>query len=205
MSPRFPRRGLCLVLAAPSGAGKTSISRALLAAEPGLHLSISATTRAPRAGEQEGIHYFFRDRPAFDAMIEAGALLEWADVFGQRYGTPRAPVAAALARGEDVLFDIDWQGHRQLRAALPGDVVGVFIMPPTLADLEARLRARGDAPAEITRRMAAAEDEIAHANEFDYCIVNETLAEAIATTGAILRAARAATARQTWLAKGAPG
>ncbi|MCA7118843.1 MAG: guanylate kinase [Acidibrevibacterium sp.] len=205
MSPRFPRRGLCLVLAAPSGAGKTSISRALLAAEPGLHLSISATTRAPRAGEQEGIHYFFRDRPAFDAMIEAGALLEWADVFGQRYGTPRAPVAAALARGEDVLFDIDWQGHRQLRAALPGDVVGVFIMPPTLADLEARLRARGDAPAEITRRMAAAEDEIAHANEFDYCIVNETLAEAIATTGAILRAARAATARQTWLAKGVPG
>ena len=205
MSPRFPRRGLCLVLAAPSGAGKTSISRALLAAEPGLHLSISATTRAPRAGEQEGIHYFFRDRPAFDAMIEAGALLEWADVFGQRYGTPRAPVEAALARGEDVLFDIDWQGHRQLRAALPGDVVGVFIMPPTLADLEARLRARGDAPAEITRRMAAAEDEIAHANEFDYCIVNETLAEAIATTGAILRAARAATARQTWLAKGVPG
>ncbi len=205
MSPRFPRRGLCLVLAAPSGAGKTSISRALLAAEPGLHLSISATTRAPRTGEQEGIHYFFRDRPAFDAMIEAGALLEWADVFGQRYGTPRAPVAAALARGEDVLFDIDWQGHRQLRAALPGDVVGVFIMPPTLADLEARLRARGDAPAEITRRMAAAEDEIAHANEFDYCIVNETLAEAIATTGAILRAARAATARQTWLAKGVPG
>ena len=205
MSPRFPRRGLCLVLAAPSGAGKTSISRALLAAEPGLHLSISATTRAPRAGEQEGIHYFFRDRSAFDAMIEAGALLEWADVFGQRYGTPRAPVAAALARGEDVLFDIDWQGHRQLRAALPGDVVGVFIMPPTLADLEARLRARGDAPAEITRRMAAAEDEIAHANEFDYCIVNETLAEAIATTGAILRAARAATARQTWLAKGVPG
>ena len=205
MSPHFPRRGLCLVLAAPSGAGKTSISRALLAAEPGLHLSISATTRAPRTGEQEGIHYFFRDRPAFDAMIEAGALLEWADVFGQRYGTPRAPVAAALARGEDVLFDIDWQGHRQLRAALPGDVVGVFIMPPTLADLEARLRARGDAPAEITRRMAAAEDEIAHANEFDYCIVNETLAEAIATTGAILRAARAATARQTWLAKGVPG
>ncbi|MGC8522800.1 MAG: guanylate kinase [Acidibrevibacterium sp.] len=205
MSPRFPRRGLCLVLAAPSGAGKTSISRALLAAEPGLHLSISATTRAPRAGEQEGIHYFFRDRPAFDAMIEAGELLEWADVFGQCYGTPRAPVAAALARGEDVLFDIDWQGHRQLRAALPGDVVGVFIMPPTLADLEARLRARGDAPAEIARRMAAAEDEIAHANEFDYCIVNETLAEAIATTGAILRAARAATARQTWLAKGVTG
>ena len=199
MSARFPRRGLCLVLAAPSGAGKTSISRALLAAEPGLHLSISATTRAPRAGEAEGVHYFFRDRPAFDAMIAGSALLEWAEVFGQRYGTPRAPVAAALARGEDVLFDIDWQGHRQLRAALPGDVVGVFIMPPSLGDLEARLRARGDAPAEIAHRMAAAEAEIAHAGEFDYCVVNETLAAAIATTSAILHAARAATARQVWI------
>jgi guanylate kinase len=195
-----PRRGLCLVLAAPSGAGKTSISRALLAAEPDLHLSISVTTRAPRAGEQDGVHYFFRTRPAFDAMIEAGELLEWADVFGQRYGTPRAPVAAALARGEDVLFDIDWQGHRQLRAALPGDVVGVFIMPPRREDLVARLRARGDDRDEIARRMAEAEAEIAHAGEFDYCVVNEVLADAVATVRAILQAARAATARQLWLA-----
>ncbi len=199
MSARFPRRGLCLVLAAPSGAGKTSISRALLAAEPGLHLSISATTRAPRAGEVDGVHYFFRDPAAFDAMIAGGELLEWAEVFGQRYGTPRAPVAAALSRGEDVMFDIDWQGHRQLQAALPSDVVGVFILPPSRGDLETRLRARGDAPAEIARRMAAAEAEIAHAREFEYCVVNETLAEAIATTRAILHAARAATARQVWI------
>lgn len=199
MSARFPRRGLCLVLAAPSGAGKTSISRALLAAEPGLHLSISATTRTPRVGEEDGVHYFFRDRAAFDAMIAGGELLEWAEVFGQRYGTPRAPVAAALARGEDVLFDIDWQGHQHLRAALPGDVVGVFIMPPSLGDLENRLRARGDAPAEIAHRMAAAENEIAHAGEFDYCVVNEALAEATATTAAILHAARAATPRQAWM------
>ncbi len=199
MSVHFPRRGLCLVLAAPSGAGKTSISRSLLAADPGLHLSISATTRAPRAGETEGVHYFFRDRPAFDAMIAADELLEWADVFGQRYGTPRAPVSAALARGEDVLFDIDWQGHRQLRATLPGDVVGVFIMPPDFAALETRLRARGDNENDIARRMAAAEAEISHAREFDYCVVNDALADAIATVAAILRAARAATARQAWL------
>ncbi len=199
MSARFPRRGLCLVLAAPSGAGKTSISRALLAAEPGLHLSISATTRAPRAGETEGEHYFFRDRAAFDAMIAADELLEWADVFGQRYGTPRAPVAAALARGEDVLFDIDWQGHQQLRATLPGDVVGVFIMPPDFGALAARLRARGDNENDIARRMAAAEAEISHAREFDYCVVNDALPDAIATIAAILRAARAATTRQTWL------
>ena len=199
MSVHFPRRGLCLVLAAPSGAGKTSISRSLLAADPGLHLSISATTRAPRAGETEGEHYFFRDRAAFDAMIAADELLEWADVFGQRYGTPRAPVAAALARGEDVLFDIDWQGHRQLRATLPGDVVGVFIMPPDFAALETRLRARGDNENDIARRMAAAEAEISHAREFDYCVVNDALPDAIATIAAILRAARAATTRQTWL------
>ncbi len=199
MSVHFPRRGLCLVLAAPSGAGKTSISRSLLAADPGLHLSISATTRAPRAGETEGEHYFFRDRAAFDAMIAADELLEWADVFGQRYGTPRAPVSAALARGEDVLFDIDWQGHRQLRATLPGDVVGVFIMPPDFAALETRLRARGDNENDIARRMAAAEAEISHAREFDYCVVNDALPDAIATIAAILRAARAATTRQTWL------
>ena len=199
MRVHFPRRGLCLVLAAPSGAGNTSISRSLLAAHPGLHLSISATTRAPRAGETEGVHYFFRDRPAFDAMIAADELLEWADVFGQRYGTPRAPVSAALARGEDVLFDIDWQGHRQLRATLPGDVVGVFIMPPDFAALETRLRARGDNENDIARRMAAAEAEISHAREFDYCVVNDALPDAIATIAAILRAARAATARQAWL------
>ena len=138
------RRGVCLVLAAPSGAGKSSLTRALLAAEPELSLSVSVTTRPPRPDEIDGAHYHFRDRAAFDAQVAAGGFLEWATVLGKHsYGTPRAPVETALAAGRDVAFDIDWQGHRQLRAALPGDVVGVFVLPPSLAALEARLRARG--------------------------------------------------------------
>lgn len=130
--PPMRRRGLCLVLAAPSGGGKSSIARALLEAEaPALSLSISATTRPARPGEEEGVHYFFRSPEQFEAMVQAGELLEHATVHGRRYGTPRAPVEAALAEGRDVLFDIDWQGHRQLRACLPGDVVGVFLLPPS--------------------------------------------------------------------------
>ena len=149
------RRGVCLVLAAPSGAGKTAIADALLAREPDLRRSVSVTTRAPRPGEADGVHYHFRDQAAFDRMVAAGELLEWARVLGRHcYGTPRAPVEQALAAGHDMVFDIDWQGHRQLRAALPGDVVGVFILPPTLAALEGRLRGRsGDDAAEIARRM----------------------------------------------------
>ena len=136
------RRGVCLVLSAPSGAGKTAIADALLASEPDLRRSVSVTTRAPRAGEADGVHYHFRDQAEFDRMVAAGELLEWARVLGRHcYGTPRAPVEQALRDGKDVVFDIDWQGHRQLRAALPGDVVGVFILPPTLAALERRLRA----------------------------------------------------------------
>lgn len=195
-----PRRGFCLVVAAPSGAGKTSITRAVLAAETGLRLSISATTRAPRAGERDGVDYFFRTPAAFETMITEGALLEWAEVFGRRYGTPREAVITTLARGEDVLFDIDWQGYRQLRAALPGDVVGVFVLPPGLADLEARLVARGDAPTEIARRMAAARREISHCQEFDYIVMNDALPQAIAAVRAILHAGRAAVSRQLWLA-----
>ena len=194
------RRGLCLVIAAPSGAGKSSITRALLAEEPGLSLSVSVTTRPPRPGEQEGVHYFFRDQAAFDQMAENGALLEWARVFGRSYGTPRAPVEAALARGRDVMFDIDWQGHRQLRAALPGDVVGVFVLPPSLRDLEDRLRQRrGDDASEIARRMGAARAEIAHWSEFDHVIVNDRLAAAVGAVRGILAAARSATARRTGL------
>ena len=195
------RRGLCLVIAAPSGAGKSSITRALLAAGPDLLLSVSVTTRAPRAGEEEGVHYYFRSAEDFAAMAERGELLEWAQVFGRGYGTPRAPVEAALARGQDVVFDIDWQGHRQLRAALPGDVVGLFILPPSLAELQARLRARGaDGEAEIARRMAAARDEIGHAREFDFVLVNRDFHRSVAAARAVLQAARLATHRQTGLA-----
>jgi guanylate kinase len=178
------------VLAAPSGAGKTSLSRALLAAEPDLSLSISVTTRAPRAGEIEGQHYYFIDQPRFEAMVAQDALLEHATVFGRSYGTPRAAVEAVLAQGRDILFDIDWQGFRQLRAALPGDVVGVFIKPPSLAALRERLTARGDASADIARRMDHAEAELAHAAEFDFVVENTEFATALEDLRAILRESR---------------
>ena len=195
------RRGVCLVISAPSGAGKSTITRQLLATEPNLALSISATTRAPRPGEQEGDHYYFRTPDAFAAMVERGELLEWAEVFGRRYGTPRAPVEQALAAGRDVAFDIDWQGHRLLRAALPGDVASVFVLPPSLPVLEARLRARaGDDPAEIARRMRAARDEIAHWGEFDHAVVNDRLEDAVDAVRSVLHAARVATARLAGLA-----
>jgi len=183
------------VLAAPSGAGKTSLSRALLAAESGLQLSVSVTTRSPRAGEVEGRHYYFIGQDRFDEMVAQGALLEHAYVFGRSYGTPRAPVEAALAAQADVLFDIDWQGFRQLRAALPGDVVGVFIRPPSLDVLRDRLTARGDAPEQIARRMEHAQDEIAHAGEFDFIVENRDFDVALADLRAILRASRLAAGR----------
>ncbi len=190
------RRGLCLVLAAPSGAGKTSLSRALLAADAELSLSVSVTTRPPRAGEVAGQHYHFIGQEEFAAMVAAGALLEYANVFGKSYGTPRAPVEAALAASRDVLFDIDWQGFRQLRTALPGDVVGVFIRPPSLDALRARLAARGDGGEEIARRMAHAEAELSHEREFDYLVENSDFDTALADLRAILRAGRLAMVRQ---------
>ncbi len=199
---KVARRGLCLVLAGPSGAGKGAIGRALLAAEPALAFSVSATTRAPRAGEREGEHYHFLSPAAFDAMAASGGLLEWARVFGHSYGTPRAPVEAALAAGRDLLFDIDWQGYRQLRAVLPEDVVGVFLLPPSMSALAARLRGRGtDAEAVIARRLEAARDEIAHWPEFDHAVVNTDLPAAIVAVRAVLHAARLRTARQTGLAE----
>ncbi len=192
------RRGVCLIVAAPSGAGKSTITRALLALEPGLSPSISATTRPPRPGEQDGVDYHFCTQDSFQVLVDTGAMLEWAEVFGRRYGTPRAPVEAALAAGRDVVFDIDWQGHRQLRTALPGDVVGVFVLPPSLASLEQRLRGRAsDAEAEIARRMQAARSEIAHWAEFDHVVLNQDIDTAVGTIRAILQAARCATARQT--------
>jgi guanylate kinase len=189
------------VLAAAPGGGKTSVSRALLETEAELRLSISATTRAPRPGEQEGVHYFFRSPEHFAASAAAGEFLEHASFLGRSYGTPRAPVEAALAVGQDVLFDIEWQGHRQLKAALPEDVVGIFLLPPSLAELERRLRGRGqDGEEEIARRMAASRTEMEHWGEFDHVLVNEDFACTVAAARAILHAARTHRARQPWLA-----
>ena len=195
------RRGVCLVLSAPSGAGKTAIAHALLASEPDLRSSVSVTTRPPRSGEVDGGHYHFRDQTEFDRMIKAGELLEWARVLGRHwYGTPRAPVEQALRDGHDVVFDIDWQGHAQLRAALPGDVVGIFVLPPSLTALDRRLKHRaGDEPAEIARRMAMAREELSHWTEFEHVVLNDELEKAIGAVRAILHAARLATARQVGL------
>jgi guanylate kinase len=200
MTHPIARRGLCLVVAAPSGTGKSTITRHLLAEDPGLALSISVTTRAPRAGEREGEHYYFRSQAAFDDMAASGELLEHATVFGRSYGTPRGPVLAALEAGRDVLFDIDWQGHRQLRACLPGDVVGIFLLPPSLDALEQRLRRRAaDDAAEIARRLDAARAEIAHWRDFSHVVLNDDLATALTDVTAVLHAARLERTRQTGL------
>lgn len=193
------RRGVCLVLSAPSGAGKTAIADALIASERDLRRSVSVTTRPPRGGEIDGVHYHFHTCKSFRVLIESGALLEWAQVLGRfSYGTPRTPVETALAAGLDMVFDIDWQGHRQLRTALPADVVGVFILPPEITTLESRLRARaGDDRAEIARRMGLAHAEISHWAEFDHIVINDDLSMAVESVRAILHAARSATARQT--------
>ena len=196
------RRGLCLVIAAPSGTGKSSLTRALRTEEPELGLSVSVTTRRPRPGEVEGRHYYFRTPEAFEELRASGGLLEWAHVFGREtlYGTPRAPVEAALARGQDMVFTIDWQGFRQMRAAMPEDVVGVFLLPPSLAALEDRLRLRGqDSEEEIARRMASTQSEMEHYAEFDYAVVNERFEDAVIDLRSILRAARLTTLRQTGL------
>ena len=198
----IPRRGVCLVIAAPSGGGKGAVTQALLKAEPELSLSVSATTRKPRGDEQDGVHYHFVDQARFDAMVDAGEFLEYARVFGRNnYGTPRAPVQAALAAGRDVIFDIDWQGYHQLRTALPHDVVGVFLLPPSMEELERRLRGRGtDTPAEVAQRMATAHSEISHWIEFDHVVLNDVFPHTLAAVRAILQAARLRTDRQTGLA-----
>jgi guanylate kinase len=195
------RRGVCLVIAAPPGAGKTSVSRALLDTEEALALSVSVTTRAPRPGEIDGVHYHFRDMAEYHAMIARGDLLEHAMFLGRGYGTPRAPVEAALAEGRDVLFDIEWQGHRQLKASMAADVTSIFLLPPSMAELERRLRNRGqDSDAEIVKRMAAAREEIAHWDEFDHVLINQDFAATVAAARAVLHAARSTRARQPGMA-----
>jgi guanylate kinase len=192
------RRGVCLVLSAPSGAGKTAIAEALLASEPLLEPSISVTTRARRPTEIDGVHYHFLTEAGFQQALRDDALLEWARVLQgtHAYGTPRAPVEKALAEGRDVVFDIDWQGHRQLRDKLPADVVSVFVLPPNIAALRARLIGRaGDRGEEIERRMRVACDEIRHWVDFDHVVVNEDLSIATEAVRAVLNAARSATRR----------
>jgi len=194
------RRGLMLVLSSPSGAGKTTLSRRLLDADPGVELSVSVTTRKQRPGEVDGRDYHFIDAARFEAMIKGGELLESAHVFGHRYGTPRAPVEAALLRGQDVLFDIDWQGTQQLREKADRDLVSIFVLPPSMPDLEQRLRRRAqDSDDVIHARMATATDEMSHWAEYDYVIVNRELPDAFAELRAILAAERLKRERQTGL------
>jgi guanylate kinase len=198
------RRGVCLVLSAPSGAGKTAITEALLATEPMLERSVSVTTRQRRPGEVDGVHYHFITEAAFADAVRDDILLESARVLqgSHAYGTPRAPVEHALEQGRDVVFDIDWQGHRQLRKKLPADVVSVFILPPDLAVLRSRLVGRaGDDVDEIERRMQVALDEISHWAEFDHVVVNDDLPVAIGAVRAVLHAARVATRRLPGLRK----
>jgi guanylate kinase len=197
---KIARRGLMLVLSSPSGAGKTTLSRMLLKADRGVTLSISVTTRPKRRGEVNGRDYHFIDRSRFDAMVKSGELLEWADVFGHRYGTPGGPVEKALHAGRDVLFDIDWQGTQQLREKARDDLVSVFILPPTAKELEQRLRRRAqDANDVIAGRMAKAAGEMSHWPEYDYVIVNNDLDEAFAEVRAILGAERRKRERQIGL------
>jgi guanylate kinase len=196
------RRGLMLVLSSPSGAGKSTLSRKLLEVDPQVELSVSATTRPPRAGEVDGQHYHFVDRARFDNMVESSEMLEWAEVFGNRYGTPRAPVEAALARGLDVLFDIDWQGTQQLRDKkdVAKDFVSVFILPPSAAELERRLHTRAQDTDEVIRgRMSKASGELSHWAEYDYVLLNQDIDETFAELQAILKAERLKRERQPGL------
>jgi len=194
------RRGLMLVLSSPSGAGKTTLSRKLLAEERGLELSISMTTRAKRRGEVNGRHYHFIHAKQFEKLARAGDLLEHAEVFGNRYGTPRKPVEKALKQGRDVLFDIDWQGTQQLRESARDDLVSVFLLPPSIPELERRLHTRAqDSDQVIRARMAKAAGEMSHWAEYDYVVVNRDLERAFNDVRAILAAERLKRERQTGL------
>jgi guanylate kinase len=194
------RRGLMLVLSSPSGAGKTTLSRMLLKADGHIDLSVSVTTRPQRPGEVDGRDYHFIDMVRFESMVKSGKLLEWAEVFGHRYGTPRIPVEKALRAGRDVLFDIDWQGTQQLREKVRDDLVSVFILPPSVTELQRRLERRAqDSRAIIAGRMAKAAGEMSHWPEYDYVIVNRDKKDAFAEVRAILAAERLKRERQIGL------
>lgn len=194
------RRGLLLILSSPSGAGKTTISRAILEGDAGIELSVSVTTRPPRPGEVDGEDYHFIDEPAFRRMVAEGRLLEHALVFGNSYGTPREAVEKAVTAGRDVLFDVDWQGTQQLTENARGDVASIFVLPPSMAALEDRLRHRAqDADAEVAKRMSEAEAEMSHWPEYDYVIVNRDFDRSVQAVQTILAAERLRRERQVGL------
>ena len=194
------RRGLMLVLSSPSGAGKSTLSRMLMDSDPHIRMSVSATTRPKRPGERDGIDYHFVDDGEFDRMVEAGEFVEWAPVFGYRYGTPKAPVKDALREGRDILFDIDWQGTQQLHAAMGEDLVRIFLLPPSMKELEGRLLSRGtDSEQVIADRMQRAESEISHWAEYDYVLINDDADKCLADIRTIVAAERLKRARQIGL------
>ena len=195
--PGLRRRGLLIVLSSPSGAGKSTISRMVLAADLEVTMSISATTRPKRPGERDDVDYHFVDDADFDRMVAEGDFVEWAPVFGHRYGTPKAPVKAALKDGRDILFDIDWQGTQQLQAAMGEDLVTIFILPPSMAELDRRLHSRGtDSEEVIASRMARAASEISHWPEYQYVLINRDTAECLSEVRAIVAAERLKRGRQ---------
>jgi len=195
------RRGLLIILSSPSGAGKSTLARWLRTWDPTIGFSVSATTRKPREGERDGVDYHFVSHDEFARMVTDDEMLEHAEVFGNQYGSPKAPVEAAMADGRDTLFDIDWQGGQQIRNSTLGrDVVSVFILPPSLAELERRLRTRGqDSDVVIAGRMARSMDEISHWAEYDYVFVNDDLERCKSELAAVLRAERLKRDRQPWL------
>jgi guanylate kinase len=194
------RRGLLIVLSSPSGAGKTTISRMLLETDPTITMSVSATTRPIRPGEVEGVHYHFVDDEGFKALIDDGEFAEWAYVFDHRYGTPKAPIKAALKAGRDILFDIDWQGTQQLEAGMGEDLVSIFILPPSMAELDRRLHARAtDSDEVIAERMRRAASEIGHWAEYDYVLINQDMERCLEEVKAIVAAERLKRTRQPGL------
>ena len=194
------RRGLLIILSSPSGAGKSTMTKRLRAWDPSIRFSVSATTRAPRPGEEDGREYYFRSREAFEQMVATGEMLEHAEVFGNFYGSPKGPVVANMEGGVDTLFDIDWQGGQQIKQAMGEDVVSIFILPPSMAELERRLRSRGqDSDEVIAGRMSKSLAEISHWAEYDYVLVNDDPDECAESLKAILTAERARRERQVSL------